>query len=144
VARTSNTLSLTSTHQYLEFRNIGTASTDSNKIGDATTYFDLNTAYGGTNDAIEFYQDGGIYQITICAPVTTSGGAGCVIEFKFDVNGATVNTSETTLGTGTAHFITQSTFANLNAGDVISVTAAETGSGTVSINQYAILHIRKL
>ena len=73
VARTSNTLSLTSTHQYLEFENIGTASTESNKIGDATTYFDLNTAYGGTNDAIEFYQDGGIYQITICAPITTNG-----------------------------------------------------------------------
>jgi hypothetical protein len=144
VARTSNTLSLTSSHQYLEFENIGTASTESNKIGDATTYFDLNTAYGGTNDAIEFYQDGGIYQITICAPITTGGGAGCVVEFNFAINGAVVNVNETTLGTGTAHFITQSTFANLNAGDLISVTAAETGSGTVSIDQYAILHIRKL
>lgn len=144
VARTSNTLSLTATHQYLEFQAIGTASTDSNKIGDALTYFDLTTVYGGTNDSISFLQDGGIYQITICAPVTTSGGAGCVIQFKFDVNGTTVNTSETTLGTGTSHFITQSTFANLNAGDVISVTAAETGSGTVSLDQYAILHVRKL
>ena len=144
VARTSNTLSLTSTHQYLEFRNIGTASTDSNKIGDATTYFDLSTAYGGTNDAIEFYQDGGIYQVTLCAPITTSGGAGCVVEFNFAINGTIINVNETTLGAGTAHFITQSTFVNLNAGELISVTAAETGSGTVSIDQYAILHIRKL
>ena len=54
VARTSAAIVLTSTHQYLEFQNIGTGSTDSNKIGDATTYFDLSTAYGGTNDAIEF------------------------------------------------------------------------------------------
>lgn len=144
VARTSNALSLTSTHQYLEFQAIGTASTDSNKIGDALTYFDLTTVYGGTNDSISFLQDSGIYQITLCASITTSGGSGCIIQFKFDVNGTTVNTSETTLGTGTAHFITQSTFANLNAGDVISVTAAETGSGTVSVDQYSILHVRKL
>lgn len=144
VARTSKTLSLTSTHQYLEFQNIGTASTDSNKIGDATTYFDLNTAYGGINDAIEFYQDGGIYQVTLCAGITTSGGAGCVVQFNFAINGTVVNVNETSLGTGTAHFITQSTFVNINAGDLISVTAAETGSGTVSLDQYAILHIRKL
>ena len=143
VARTRDPLSLTSSHQYLEFKNIGTASTESNKIGD-DAYFDLNNAYGGINDVIEFYQDGGIYQVTLCAAITTSGGAGCVVEFNFAINGAVVNVNETTLGTGTAHFITQSTFFNLNAGDLISVTAAETGSGTVSIDQYSILHIRKL
>lgn len=144
VARTSAAIVLTSTPQYLEFQNIGTGSTDSNKIGDATTYFDLNTAYGGTNDAIEFYQDGGVYQVTLCAGITTSGGAGCVVQFNFAVNGTVVNVNETTLGTGTAHFITQSTFVNLNAGDLISVTAVETGSGTVELDQYTILHLRKL
>ena len=66
------------------------------------------------------------------------------MQFHFAVNGTVVNVNETTLGTGTAHFITQSTFVNLNAGDLISVTAAETGSGTVSLDQYTILHLRKL
>jgi len=144
VARTSAALSLTSTHQYLEFQPISTGATDSNKVGEAGTYFDLATTYGGTNDSVMFLQDGGIYQLTLCAAITTSGGAGCVIDFHFQVNGSVVNTNETTLGTGTAHFVTQSTFVNLNAGDIISVTAAETGSGTVSLDQYSILHLRKL
>ena len=144
IARTSAALSLTASHQYLEFQPIGTAATESNKVGDATSYFDLSTTYGGTNDSITFLADGGIYQITLCAPLTTSGGAGCIVQFRFTVNGTVVNTSETTLGTGTDHFITQSTFANLNAGDIIAVTAAETGSGSIELDQYAILHLRKL
>jgi hypothetical protein len=76
--------------------------------------------------------------------ITTSGGSGVVVKFNFELNGAVINTNETTLGTGTDHFVTQSTFANLSAGDLIAVTALETGSGTASIDQYSILHIRKL
>ena len=144
VARTSAALSLTASHQYLEFQPIGPTATESNKVGDATSYFDLSTTYGGTNDSITFLADGGIYQITLCAPLTTSGGAGCVVQFRFTVNGTVVNTNESTLGTGTDHFVTQSTFANLNAGDIIAVTAAETGSGSIELDQYAILHLRKL
>jgi hypothetical protein len=144
VARTTAALSLTAASQYLEFQPIGTLATESNKVGDAASYLNLLSVYGGTNDAVEFLQDGGIYQITICMAITTSGGAGVVAKFNFELNGTVINANETTLGTGTEHFVTQSTFANLSAGDLIAVTALETGSGTASIDQYSILHIRKL
>jgi len=144
VARTTAALSLTAAAQYLEFQPIGTLATESNKVGDAASYLNLLSVYGGTNDAVEFLQDGGIYQITICMAITSSGGAGVVVKFNFELNGAVINANETTLGTGTEHFVTQSTFANLSAGDLIAVTALETGSGTASIDQYSILHIRKL
>jgi hypothetical protein len=144
VARTTAALSLTASAQYLEFKPIGTLATESNKVGDAASYLNLLSVYGGTNDAVEFLQDGGIYQITICMAITSSGGAGVVVKFNFELNGAVINANETTLGTGTEHFVTQSTFANLSAGDLIAVTALETGSGTASIDQYSILHIRKL
>lgn len=144
VARTSQALSLSSSPQFLEFQNIGTSGTDSNKVGDAATYFELTSLYGGTNDSVTFLSDGGIYQIMLCAPITTSGGAGCEIKFNFQINGTTVNANQTTLGSGTDHFVTQSTFVNLSAGDVVSVTAQETGSGTVQLDQYTVLHFRKL
>jgi hypothetical protein len=144
VSRTTAIIPLTSTAQYLEFEPVGVTAVDSNEVGDAATFYQFSTTYGGNNDSITFLRDGGIYQITLCAPVITSGGAGCVVQFKFSVNGTIVNTSDTTLGTGTDHFITQSTFANLNAGDIIAVTAIETGSGTVEVSQGAILHVRKL
>ena len=144
ICRTAANQNLTAVHQYLEFGNIGTAATDSNEVGDAANYYMLSTTYGNPNDSVTFLADGGIYQITLCAAVTTSGGAGCVIDFHFQVNGTIVNTSETTLGTGTNHFVTQSTFANLNSGDIVSVTAAETGSGTVTLDRFSILHFRKL
>jgi hypothetical protein len=144
VARTSAALSLTASPQYLEFQNVGPGATDSNKIGDALSYFELTSVYGGTNDSVTFLEDGGVYQIMLCAPLTSSGGAGVEVKFNFQVNGVTVNSNQTTLGSGASHFITQSTFVNLNGGDVISVTALETGSGSVELNQYAILHFRKL
>ena len=144
VSRTTAALALTASAQYLEFQPIGSLATESNKVGDAASYVNLLSVYGGTNDAVEFLQDGGIYQITICMAITTSGGAGVVVKFNFELNGVIINANETTLGTGTEHFVTQSTFANLNAGDLVSVTALETGSGTASIDQYSILHIRKL
>jgi hypothetical protein len=144
VARTGASLSLTATPKYLEFQNIGGAATESNEVGDAASYFQLSTVYGGSNDSVTFLRDGGIYQVMLCAAITTSGGAGCEIKLDFQLNGTTVNVNQTTLGSGTAHFITQSTFVNLNGGDIISVKASETGSGTVSVDQYTVLHIRKL
>ncbi len=145
VSRTTAALSLTSSPQYLEFQPIGALATDSNKVGDATAYLDFVSAYGGTNDAVQFLQDSGIYQITICMAITTSGGSGVVVKFNLELNGVIINSNETTLGTGTDHFVTQSTFlTDPVAGDLLSVTALETGSGTASIDQYSILHIRKL
>lgn len=145
VSRTTAALSLTASAQYLEFQPIGTSATDSNKVGDAAAYLDFVSAYGGTNDAVQFLADGGIYQITICMAITTSGGSGVVVKFNFELNGVVINSNETTLGTGTEHFVTQSTFlTDPIAGDLLSVTALETGSGTASIDQYSILHIRKL
>jgi len=143
VARTTAALSLTAAAQYLEFQPIGSLATESNKVGDGAAYLNLLSVYGGTNDAVEFLQDGGIYQITICMAITTSA-PGAVVKFFFELNGAVINTNETTLGTGADHFVTQSTFANLNAGDLLAVTALETGAARVPIDQYSILHIRKL
>lgn len=142
VARTSASLTLTASAQYLEFQPLGPSATDSNKVGEATVYYDITTVYGGTNDSITFLKDGGIYQITLCAPILT-GATSSSIQFDFMVNGVMVNSSETEFRTAGDHFITQSTFANLNAGDIVSVTATET-AGTVTLNQYSILHIRKL
>ena len=77
--------------------------------------------------------------------ITTSGGAGVAVKFNFELNGVIINSNETTLGAGTDHFVTQSTFlTDPIAGDLLSITALETGSGTASIDQYSILHIRKL
>lgn len=142
VARTTAALTLTASAQYLEFQPLGPSATDSNKVGEATVYYDITTVYGGTNDSITFLKDGGIYQITLCAPILT-GATSSSIQFDFMVNGVMVNSSETEFRTAGDHFITQSTFANLNAGDIVSVTATET-AGTVTLNQYSILHIRKL
>lgn len=146
VARTSASLALTASPQYLEFQSIGPSATDSNKVGAGGGYLDFVSAYGGTNDAVQFLADGGIYQITICMAITTSGGAGVAVKFNFELNGVIINSNETTLGAGTDHFVTQSTFlTDPIAGDLISVTALETGSGTIfNIDQYSILHIRKL
>ena len=143
VSRTTAALVLTAAHQHLEFQPIGTLATESNKVGDAAAYLNLLSVYGGTNDAVEFLQDGGIYQITICMAITTTASS-AVVKFFFELNGVIINTNETELGVGTDHFVTQSTFANLNAGDLLSITALETGAGTVTIDQYSILHIRKL
>jgi hypothetical protein len=142
VCRTSTSAALTGTPAYLEFQAIGTASTDSNKVGSASAYMDLTSVYGGTNDSVTILQDNGIYQITLCAAITT-GATSSSIKFTFDVNGVTVNTAETEFKTAGDHFVTQSSFANLNAGDIVSVTATET-AGTVTLNQYSILHFRKL
>ena len=145
VSRTTAALALTAAHQHLEFQSIGTLATESNKVGDGAAYLNFVSAYGGTNDAVEFLQDGGIYQITICMAITTSGGAGVAVKFNFELNGVIINSNETTLGSGTDHFVTQSTFlTDPIAGDLLSITALETGSGTASIDQYSILHIRKL
>lgn len=142
VSRTSNTLALTGAAQYLEFQPIGAGPTDSNEVGDAASYFQLSTVYGGTNDSVTILADGGIYQITLCAGVTTSATSSAIV-FEFNVNGITVNSSETEFKSSGSHFVTQSTFANLNAGDIVSVTATE-GAGTVVLDQYTILHFRKL
>jgi hypothetical protein len=142
VARTAATLTLTGAPAYLEFKPIGTLATESNKVGDGGSYYDITTVYGGTNDSVTFLQDGGIYQITLCAPIVTAATSTSV-QFDFMVNGVMVNSSETEFKTIGNHFITQSTFANLNAGEIVSVTATET-AGTATLSQYSILHFRKL
>lgn len=142
VARTSNPLTLTTTAQYLEFQPIGNTGIDSNEVGDASSYYTLSTVYGGPNDSVTFTADGGIYQIMLCAGVTTAATSSAV-RFEFKVNGVTVDTSETEFKSIGAHFITQATVANLNSGDIVAVTAKEI-NGDVTLKQYTILHIRKL
>lgn len=142
VCRTSAAVALTGVAAYMEFEPLGTAPTESNKVGEAGAYYDITTVYGGTNDSITILQDGGIYQITLCAGILT-GATSSSVQFDFMVNGVMVNSSETEFKTAGDHFITQSTFANLNGGDIVSVTATET-AGTVTLNQYSILHFRKL
>ena len=42
------------------------------------------------------------------------------------------------------HHVTQAFFLNLGTGDVVSVRASETGSGTVSLDASSVLHLRVL
>lgn len=142
VARTSAALTLTGTAQYLEFQNIGNLGTDSNNVGDASAYFELTSVYGGTNDSVTILADGGIYQITLASAITTAATSSTVV-FKFNINGVTVNSSETEFKSSGGHFVSELTFSNLNAGDVVSVTANE-GTGNVVVEQYTVLHFRKL
>jgi hypothetical protein len=142
ICRTSAAITATATAQYLEFQPVGSGATDSNEVGDAASYYQLSTVYGGTNDSVTFLSDSGIYQVTICAPITTSATSSAIV-FEFNINGTTVNSSETEFKTSGAHFVTQSTFVNLNAGDIVSVMATEV-AGTVVVDQYAILAFRKL
>jgi hypothetical protein len=142
VSRTSAALTLTGVAQYLEFQPIGTTGTDSNEVGDASTYFQLTSVYGGTNDSVTILSDGGIYQITLASAITTAATSSAVV-FEFNINGVTVNISETEFKSIGGHFVSELTFVNLNAGDVVSVTATE-GAGNVVVEQYTILHFRKL
>ncbi len=142
VSRTSTALTLTGTAQYLEFQPLGAGATDSNEVGDASSYFQLTSVYGGTNDSVTILSDGGIYQITLASAITTAATSSAVV-FEFNVNGVTVNTSETEFKSAGGHFVSELTFSNLNAGDVVSVTATE-GAGNVVVEQYTILHFRKL
>jgi hypothetical protein len=143
VARTASDLTLTASAQYLEFAGVSASPTDSTEVGAASTTYTLVSAYGGTNDGIRVNLDG-VYQVTLGATVSTSGGAGCQIKLYFNINGSTVGVNETPLGSGTDHFVTQSTVLNLTSGDTLSVLAEETGSGTVTVVKYTVFHLRKL
>ena len=143
VARTASDLTLTASAQYLEFAGVSASPTDSTEVGAASTTYTLVSAYGGTNDGIRVNLDG-VYQVTLGATVSTSGGAGCQIKLYFNINGSTVGVNETPLGSGTDHFVTQSTVVNLTSGDTLSILAEETGSGTVTVVKYTVFHLRKL
>jgi hypothetical protein len=140
VSRTRLDLTLTTSAKYLEFANVGATPTDSTEVGAASTTYTTVSAYGGTNDGIRVNVDG-VYEITLCAAFTT-GGSNIDVTLNFDLNGTTVNTSQTSFKNAGAHFITQSTISNLSSGDTISVTSL--ASATSTLEQYSILHIRKL
>jgi hypothetical protein len=143
VARTAADLVLTASPQYLEFAGVATGPTDSTEVGAASTTYTLVSPYGGTNDGVRVNFDG-VYQVTLGASILTGGGSGAQIKFSFDINGSTVNINETPLGSGTDHFVTQSTVVNLTSGDTLSILAEETGSVSVTLNKYSVFHLRKL
>ena len=143
VLRTSDTLVLTASPQVLEFFAIGAGAGASNKVGDGAAYFSLSSVYGGTNDSVTILADGILVEITIAASLTTTG-SGTVVKFDLEVNGAVVDVSETPLGAGNDHHVTQAFFRNLSGGDIVSVRASETGSGTVSLDASSVLHLRVL
>lgn len=143
VLKTSDTLSLTSSPQVLEFFSIGTGAGSSNKVGDGAAYFSLSSVYGGVNDSVTILADGILVEITIAASLSTTG-SGTSVKFDLEVNGAIVDVSESPLGSGADHHVTQVFFKNLNNGDVISVRASETGSGTISLDAFSVLHLRVL
>ena len=143
VARTRADLVLTASPQYFEFAGVATGPTDSTEVGAASTVYSIQSVYGGTNDAIRIAEDG-VYQVTLGASILTGGGSGAQIKLSFNINGSTVNIDETPLGSGTDHFVTQSTVVNLTSGDTLSVLAEETGSVSVTLNKYSVFHLRKL
>jgi hypothetical protein len=143
VLRASDTFVLTVSPQVLEFFAIGAGAGASNKVGAGGAYFSLSSVYGGTNDSVTTLADGILVEITIAASLTTTG-AGPVVKFDLEVNGAVVDVSETPLGAGGDHHVTQAFFLNLNAGEVVSVRASETGGGTISLDEFSVLHLRVL
>ena len=143
VSRTSAALALTASPQVLEFFAIGAGAGASNKVGDGGAYFSLSSVYGGTNDSVTILADGILVEITIAASLTTTG-AGPVVKFDLEVNGAVVDVSETPLGAGGDHHVTNAFFLNLGTGDVVSVRASETGGGTISLDASSVLHLRVL
>ena len=143
VSRTSAALALTASPQVLEFFAIGAGAGASNEVGDGGAYFSLSSVYGGTNDSVTILADGILVEITIAASLTTPG-ATPVVKFDLEVNGAVVDVSETPLGAGGDHHVTQAFFLNLNAGEVVSVRASETGGGTISLDEFSVLHLRVL
>ena len=143
VLKTSAALVLTASPQVLEFFAIGAGAGASNKVGDGAAYFSLSSVYGGTNDSVTILADGILVEITIAASLTTTG-SGTAVKFDLEVNGAVVDVSETPLGAGADHHVTQAFFRNLSSGDVVSVRASETGSGTVSLDASSVLHLRVL
>ena len=82
-------------------------------------------------------------EITIAASLSTTG-SGTAVKFDLEVNGAIVDVSETPLGAGGDHHVTQAFFLNLNAGEIVSVRASETGGGTISLDEFSVLHLRVL
>jgi hypothetical protein len=143
VLRTSAALVLTATPQVLEFFAIGVGAGASNKVGDGAAYFSLSSVYGGVNDSVTISADGILVEITIAASLTTTG-SGTAVKFELEINGAVVDASETPLGAGTDHHVTNSFFRNLTTGDIVSVRASETGSGTISLDASSVLHLRVL
>ncbi len=143
VLRTSDTLVLTATPQVLEFFAIGSGAGASNKVGDGAAYFSLSSVYGGVNDSVTISADGILVEIAIAASLTTTG-SGTAVKFELEINGAVVDASETPLGAGTDHHVTNSFFKNLTSNDIVSVRASETGSGTVSLDASSVLHLRVL
>lgn len=143
VLRASDTFVLTVSPQVLEFFAIGAGAGASNKVGAGAAYFSLSSVYGGTNDSVTILADGILVEITIAASLTTTG-SGTAVKFDLEVNGAVVDVSETPLGAGNDHHVTQAFFRNLTTGDVVSVRASETGTGTVSVDAFSVLHLRVL
>lgn len=141
VARVSPAISLTTSNKYLQFANTGSSGSDTVEIGDATTIYTLSNVYGATNDSVTINEDG-VYEITLSANLTTSSSS-VGITFYFNVSGSTQGTSENLLASADNHFITQTAIMNLGGGDVLSVQA-KASSSAATLNQYSVLHIRKL
>lgn len=141
VARVSPTINLTTSPVYLDFANVGVTGNDTVLIGDAATVYTLGNVYGGNLTSFRFNEDG-VYEITLSASITTTGGGTTNVTFYFDVNGSVIGTSLTTYSAGD-HFLTQSTIINGASGDVVSVRALASAA-TAKINLNSVFHIRKL
>ena len=141
VARVKPTINLTTSAVYLDFASVGTGGGDTVLIGDASTVYTLGNVYGGNLTSFRFNVDG-VYEITLSADLTTTGGGSTSVTFYFDVNGTVVGTSLTTYSAGD-HFLTQSTIINGAAGDVVSIRALASAA-TANLNEFSVFHIRKL
>lgn len=140
VCRVLPPLTLTTTAQYVDFANIGSAGTDTVEVGAAATIYTLGNVYGGTNTSIEIVEDG-IYQVILSANVTTTS-ANTDIVFYFDINGAAFAHAESSLKNAGSNFITQATTVNLSGGEILSLRAK--ASASTDLEAYSVFHIRKL
>jgi hypothetical protein len=141
VARLEPTINLTTSPVYLDFAAVGTTGNDTVLIGDAATVYTLGNVYGGNLTSFTFNEDG-VYEITLSASITTTGGGTTNVTFYFDVNGSVIGTSSTSYIAGD-HFLTQSTIINGAGGDVVSVRVLASAA-TADLNEFSVFHIRKL
>lgn len=141
VARLKPTINLTTSAVYLDFANVGNTGGDTVLVGDASSIYTLGNVYGGTITSFRLNEEG-VYEITLCADITTTS-TNTDVTFFFDINGSVAGTSQTRFATISNHFLTQSTIINGSAGDTLSVRALASAAAA-SVNQFSVFHIRKL
>lgn len=140
VCRVLPPIALTTTPQYVDFANIGSAGTDTVEVGAAATIYTLGNVYGGTNTSVEVLEDG-IYQVSLMADITTTT-VNTDVTFYLDINGVVYAHVESSFKSAGSNFMTESSIININGGEIVSLRAK--ASSSTDLEAYSVFHLRKL